>query len=80
MRLIGPDAVGRQRHTYVWGSEIPFRNPHFTGRKAEIRTLREQLLADGSAVIRQLPSALYGLGGVGKTQIATEYAPLRGGI
>ena len=23
----------RQRHTHIWGSEIPFRNPHFTGRE-----------------------------------------------
>lgn len=67
--------TGRRMHqTHVWGSEIPFRNPHFTGREAELRTLREQLQAGGSAVIRQPPSALYGLGGVGKTQIATEYA------
>jgi tetratricopeptide (TPR) repeat protein len=64
----------RQYHTHIWGSEIPFRNPHFTGRETELRKLRDQLLADGSAVIRQPPSALYGLGGVGKTQIATEYA------
>jgi tetratricopeptide (TPR) repeat protein len=64
----------RLHHTYIWGSEIPFRNPHFTGREAELRTLREQLQTDGSAVIRQPPTALYGLGGVGKTQIATEYA------
>jgi hypothetical protein len=64
----------RLRHTYIWGSEIPFRNPHFTGREAELRMLREQLQGSGSAVIRQPPSALYGLGGVGKTQIAAEYA------
>ena len=64
----------RQRHTHIWGSEIPFRNPHFTGRETELRTLRDELQAGGSAVIRQPPSALYGLGGVGKTQIATEYA------
>ena len=64
----------RQRHTHIWGSEIPFRNPHFTGREAELQALRDQLQAGGSAVIRQPPSALYGLGGVGKTQIATEYA------
>jgi tetratricopeptide (TPR) repeat protein len=70
----GSFAKPPRRHTYIWGSEIPFRNPHFTGREAEIRTLREQLVAGGSAVIRQPPSALYGLGGVGKTQIATEYA------
>lgn len=65
---------GRQRHTHIWGSEIPFRNPHFTGRETELRVLRDQLQAGGSAVIRQPPSALYGLGGVGKTQVATEYA------
>jgi hypothetical protein len=65
---------GRQRHTYIWGSEIPFRNPHFTGREAELLTLRDQLRSGGPAVIRQPPSTLYGLGGVGKTQIATEYA------
>lgn len=64
----------RQRHTRIWGSEIPFRNPHFTGREVELRALRGELQASGSAVIRQPPSALYGLGGVGKTQIATEYA------
>jgi tetratricopeptide (TPR) repeat protein len=65
---------GRQLYTHIWGSEIPFRNPHFTGRETELRTLRDELQAGGSAVIRQPPSALYGLGGVGKTQIATEYA------
>jgi tetratricopeptide (TPR) repeat protein len=64
----------RPRHTHIWGSEIPFRNPHFTGRESELQALRDQLQAGGSAVIRQPPSALYGLGGVGKTQIATEYA------
>jgi tetratricopeptide (TPR) repeat protein len=67
-------AGGRQRLTRIWGSEIPFRNPHFTGREAELAALREQLKSGTAAVIRQPPSALYGLGGVGKTQIATEYA------
>src|SRR5215469_1049118 len=64
----------RLRHTYIWGSEIPFRNPHFTGREEELQTLRAQLQGGGPAVLRQPPRALYGLGGVGKTQIATEYA------
>jgi tetratricopeptide (TPR) repeat protein len=67
-------ASKRQRHTHIWGSEIPFRNPHFTGREAELQALRAQLQAGAPAVIRQPPSALYGLGGVGKTEIAAEYA------
>lgn len=64
----------RQRYARIWGSETPFRNPHFTGRETELAALREQLESGKTAVIRQPPSALYGLGGVGKTQIATEYA------
>lgn len=63
-----------KRHTYIWGSEIPFRNPHFTGREDELLALRTQLQSGAPAVVRQPPHALYGLGGVGKSQIATEYA------
>lgn len=66
--------LAKTDRTYIWGPEIPFRNPHFTGREVEIQALREQLRAGSTAVIRQPPSALYGLGGVGKTGIATEYA------
>src|SRR5205807_8884650 len=43
------------------------RNPVFTGRSETLDKLRADLLRDG----RQ---ALYGLGGIGKTQIAAEYA------
>ena len=56
----------QKRHTYIWGSEIPFRNPHFTGRQAELLALRTQLQSGAPAVVRQPPHALYGLGGVGK--------------
>ena len=59
--------------THVWG-DVPYRNPHFTGRGAEIQQLRDELTASGAAVLRHPPAALYGMGGVGKTQIATEYA------
>jgi hypothetical protein len=52
----------------VWG--VSPRNPAFTGRDAILEALRERLLARMTAV----PSALVGLGGVGKTQIALEYA------
>ena len=64
----------RRRHSLIWGSEIPFRNPHFVGREAELQLLRDKLTAGETAVIRQPPEALYGLGGVGKTEIAAEYA------
>jgi MinD-like ATPase involved in chromosome partitioning or flagellar assembly/tetratricopeptide (TPR) repeat protein len=54
----------------VWN--IPTRNAAFTGRNAVLETLRDQLAGSGKAVV--LPQALYGLGGVGKTQVALEYA------
>ncbi|WP_149830904.1 FxSxx-COOH system tetratricopeptide repeat protein [Streptomyces tailanensis] len=49
----------------------PQRNVAFTGRRILIERLRDSLLAGTTAV---LPQALYGLGGVGKTQVALEYA------
>ena len=52
----------------VWN--IPARNPGFTGRDDLLETVREQLLAGGKTVVY----ALHGMGGVGKTQLAAEYA------
>jgi tetratricopeptide (TPR) repeat protein len=54
----------------VW--QIPNRNASFTGRGDELERLRDQLIGGSTAVV--LPVALYGLGGVGKTQLALEYA------
>jgi hypothetical protein len=48
-------------------SNIPDRNPFFTGRQQVLAQLQEALAAQGRA-------ALSGLGGVGKTQTAVEYA------
>jgi len=49
------------------------RNPFFTGRDETLRALRAALVGDGAAALTQ-PRALSGLGGVGKTQTAVEYA------
>ncbi|MGH3693374.1 MAG: FxSxx-COOH system tetratricopeptide repeat protein [Pseudonocardiaceae bacterium] len=52
----------------VWN--VGPRNPGFVGRDATLRQLRERLRSGGTAVVQ----ALHGVGGVGKTQVAIEYA------
>ncbi|MFE1228903.1 FxSxx-COOH system tetratricopeptide repeat protein [Streptomyces sp. NPDC058745] len=52
----------------VWN--VPGRNPHFTGREATMTQVREGLVGGRQAVVH----ALHGLGGIGKTQFALEYA------
>ncbi|XVQ10702.1 FxSxx-COOH system tetratricopeptide repeat protein [Spirillospora sp. CA-255316] len=54
----------------VWG-RIPPRNKNFTGRKELLGQLRDGIAGQVTAVV---PHALHGLGGVGKTQMAVEYA------
>ncbi|MGH3755745.1 MAG: FxSxx-COOH system tetratricopeptide repeat protein [Pseudonocardiaceae bacterium] len=60
------------RPPVVWGVPWP-RNPNFTGRAGELDALRDRF-ASGSATAAVLPQAVHGLGGVGKTQLAVEYA------
>jgi hypothetical protein len=52
----------------VWN--LPARNPGFTGRDGMLVTVRDRLLAKDTAVVQ----AFQGMGGVGKTQLAAEYA------
>ncbi|MYS84223.1 FxSxx-COOH system tetratricopeptide repeat protein [Embleya scabrispora] len=52
-------------------SQLLPRHPAFTGRDDILERLRDQLAKGATAV---LPQALHGLGGVGKTQVALEYA------
>ncbi len=53
---------------------VPFtRNPFFTGRGQLLERLHEQLSRSHSAALTQ-SYALSGLGGIGKTQTAIEYA------
>ncbi|NUT40685.1 MAG: tetratricopeptide repeat protein [Thermoactinospora sp.] len=77
-RDVGRDAIDLQdlgarfpgSEPDVWN--VPARNAAFTGRAAVLDSLRRELTGGAQAVV--LPQALYGLGGVGKTQVALEYA------
>jgi tetratricopeptide (TPR) repeat protein len=55
----------------IWSTEIPSRNRNFTGRVAALEALRANL------TLRSLPhppaQVISGMGGIGKTEIATEY-------
>ncbi|RSN58022.1 cytochrome C [Actinomadura sp. WAC 06369] len=54
----------------VWG-RVPGRNINFTGREELLNRLRAGISGQVTAVV---PHALQGYGGVGKTQMAVEYA------
>ena len=51
---------------------LPRRNTNFTGRENTIETLHNSLESGNNIALTQ--QALYGLGGIGKTQLAIEYA------
>lgn len=54
----------------IWSNEIPSPNPNFTGRAAELSRLRDNLFSRQSPPHVQVVS---GMGGIGKTELATQY-------
>ena len=56
----------------IWN--IPYeRNPLFTGLEDVLKKLSESLRTGKTAALAQ-PQAISGMGGIGKTQTAVEYA------
>jgi tetratricopeptide (TPR) repeat protein len=53
----------------IWSSEIPPRNLNFTGRVTELETLGHNLDSGQPSHVQ----VISGMGGVGKTELATEY-------
>jgi WD40 repeat protein len=53
---------------------VPFpHNPDFVGREVELSSLHE-MLQQKQSIVGIRPTVLVGLGGIGKTQLAVEYA------
>src|SRR6266516_3212780 len=57
----------------IWNIPYP-RNLFFTGRDDLLSRLHNQLQTGPATALSQSPQAISGLGGIGKTQIAIEYA------
>ena len=55
----------------IWN--LTHRNPNFTGRVAQLEALRAHLTGGSTAAVTQAAS-ISGLGGIGKSQLAIEYA------
>ena len=65
----GPAVTVPRPSQRIWSNEVPSRNLNFTGRVAELETIRHNLES------RQPPhvQVISGMGGIGKTEIAIEY-------
>jgi tetratricopeptide (TPR) repeat protein len=55
----------------IWN--VPHRNPHFTGREEYIERM-ERAFREGENVALSQTHTIHGLGGIGKTEIAIEFA------
>ena len=62
------EATPRQSQR-IWSSEIPSRNVHFTGRVSELELMHDNLNSQQTPHVQ----VIVGMGGIGKTELATEY-------
>jgi tetratricopeptide (TPR) repeat protein len=65
----GGEADRKQGFPAIWN--LPRRNRYFSGRETELADLERKLK---SGQYRAIVQAIHGLGGLGKTQLAREYA------
>jgi TIR domain len=77
---LGPVPRRRQESKAVPGqgpevSNLPARNRNFSGRGGLLEPLRARLQAELVVVVVVPTGAVHGLGGVGKTELALEFAP-----
>jgi tetratricopeptide (TPR) repeat protein len=70
-RMSNPDGPVTPTRTPTLWLGVPPNNPHFTGREELLLAMHSQLSSGFTTAL--VPITLYGLGGVGKTQIAIEY-------
>jgi tetratricopeptide (TPR) repeat protein len=72
---VGGAAGGRARFPGLGPrvSNLPPRNRHFSGRRGLLQRLHADLQADAATAVLPV-GAVHGLGGVGKTQLALEFA------
>ena len=70
-----PLAVQESQVSYSIPMRLPFRrNNNFTGRERELAEIHKTLHCAKSANSQQRVMVLHGLGGIGKTQLAIQYA------
>jgi tetratricopeptide (TPR) repeat protein len=67
--MFGGRQDGPHRPHRIWSNEIPARNLNFTGRVAELEAMSGNLTGSQAPRVQ----VICGMGGIGKTELATEY-------